>query len=80
MRSLEYEIAKYEGDLAHPGVYFPLPPAAVERKIDTLMGVFSLPAAAGSGSTRSCFARSFACAAWSAIHRRGMPRHSTHAS
>ncbi len=37
---LEYEIAKYEGDLAHPGVYFPLPPAAVERKIDTLMECF----------------------------------------
>lgn len=37
---LEYEIAKYEGDLAHPGVYFPLSPAAVERKVGTLMECF----------------------------------------
>ncbi len=37
---LEYEIAKYEGDLAQPGVYFPLPAAAVDRKIETLMECF----------------------------------------
>ena len=37
---LEYEIAKYDGDLAQPGVYFPLTLAAVERKIETLMECF----------------------------------------
>jgi hypothetical protein len=36
---LEYEIAKFEGDLAHPGVYFPLSPA-VDRKVETLMECF----------------------------------------
>lgn len=37
---LEYEIAKYEGDLAHPGVYFPLSPAAALHKVETLMECF----------------------------------------
>lgn len=38
---LEYEIPKYEGDLGHPGVYFPLPPAAVDRKVGTLLKCFA---------------------------------------
>jgi LmbE family N-acetylglucosaminyl deacetylase len=37
---LEYEIAKYEGDLAHPNVYFPLAPETVELKVKTLMECF----------------------------------------
>jgi LmbE family N-acetylglucosaminyl deacetylase len=37
---LEYEIPKFEGDLAHPNVYVPLAAATVERKIDTLMECF----------------------------------------
>jgi len=37
---LEYEIAKYEGDLAHPQVYFPLSAEAVDRKVDMLMECF----------------------------------------
>jgi LmbE family N-acetylglucosaminyl deacetylase len=37
---LEYEIAKYEGDLEHPGVYFPLSLPAAELKVDTLMECF----------------------------------------
>jgi LmbE family N-acetylglucosaminyl deacetylase len=37
---LEYEIPKFEGDLAHPNVYFPLSPSTVERKIDVLMRCF----------------------------------------
>jgi LmbE family N-acetylglucosaminyl deacetylase len=37
---LEYEIPKYEGDLGQPGVYCPLSPAAVERKIATLLQCF----------------------------------------
>jgi LmbE family N-acetylglucosaminyl deacetylase len=37
---LEYEIAKYEGDLAQPQVYFPLSPEAVQTKVDTLMECF----------------------------------------
>jgi len=38
---LEYEIPKYDGDLAHPGVFVPLPAATVERKINTLMECFA---------------------------------------
>ncbi len=38
---LEYEIPKYEGDLAHPGVYCPLSTATVERKIATLIQCYS---------------------------------------
>ena len=38
---LEYEIPKYEGDLGHPNVFFPLSEAACRRKIDTLLEVFS---------------------------------------
>ena len=38
---LEYEIPKYDGDLAHPGVFVPLPATTVERKIDTLMECFA---------------------------------------
>lgn len=37
---LEYEIPKYEGDLAHPGVYCSLAPTTVEKKIETLMKYF----------------------------------------
>jgi LmbE family N-acetylglucosaminyl deacetylase len=37
---LEYEIPKYEGDLAQPGVYCPLPEATVELKIGTLLECF----------------------------------------
>jgi LmbE family N-acetylglucosaminyl deacetylase len=37
---LEYEIPKYEGDLAHPGVYCPLSPATVDLKVATLLECF----------------------------------------
>lgn len=37
---LEYEIPKYEGDLAHPGVFCPLSPETVERKVATLIDCF----------------------------------------
>jgi len=37
---LEYEIPKYEGDFAQPGVYCPLSPASVDLKIETLMRCF----------------------------------------
>ena len=37
---LEYEIPKYEGDLAHPGVYCPLTEAIVEKKVSTLLECF----------------------------------------
>jgi len=37
---LEYEIPKYEGDLAQPQVYCPLPSAAVDLKIETLLKCF----------------------------------------
>jgi len=37
---LEYEIPKYEGDLAQPGVYCPLSQASVELKIATLLECF----------------------------------------
>lgn len=36
----EYEIPKYEGDLAQPNVYMPLPQAAAARKVGTLMDCF----------------------------------------
>jgi LmbE family N-acetylglucosaminyl deacetylase len=38
---LEYEIAKYEGDLAHPNVYVPLGADNVGRKVETLLGCFA---------------------------------------
>lgn len=38
---LEYEIAKFEGDLAHPNVYVPLTAENVERKLETLMACFA---------------------------------------
>lgn len=38
---LEYEIPKYEGDLAHPGVYCPVREELVERKISTLIDCFA---------------------------------------
>jgi LmbE family N-acetylglucosaminyl deacetylase len=38
---LEYEIAKYEGDLGQPGVYVPLEDVNVERKIAILMQEFA---------------------------------------
>ena len=37
---LEYEIAKYEGDLAQPNVYLPLSAASMERKVAALMQCF----------------------------------------
>jgi LmbE family N-acetylglucosaminyl deacetylase len=37
---LEYEIPKYEGDLAQPGLYCPLSPAAVDLKVRTLLECF----------------------------------------
>jgi LmbE family N-acetylglucosaminyl deacetylase len=37
---LEYEIPKYEGDLAHPNVYVPLTRDIVNRKADMLMECF----------------------------------------
>lgn len=38
---LEYEIAKFDGDLAQPAVFVPLPLQAVERKIETLLECFA---------------------------------------
>lgn len=38
---LEYEIPKYDGDLAHPGVYCPIPEAMAENKIATLLDCFA---------------------------------------
>jgi len=38
---LEYEIPKYEGDLAQPGLYCPLSAGTVGLKVDTLMQCFS---------------------------------------
>lgn len=37
---LEYEIAKYEGDLQHPGVYMPLSADIVEDKVSMLLECF----------------------------------------
>lgn len=37
---LEYEVAKYEGDLATPSAYVSLKPAQVERKIRILLGSY----------------------------------------
>lgn len=37
---LEYEIPKYEGDLGHPNLFFPVSEAACRRKIDTLLDAF----------------------------------------
>lgn len=37
---LEYEIAKYEGDLGQPNVYVPLSLAVMERKLDVLLNCF----------------------------------------
>lgn len=37
---LEYEIAKFEGDLAFPNVYFPISALNVARKIEVLMTCF----------------------------------------
>jgi LmbE family N-acetylglucosaminyl deacetylase len=37
---LEYEIPKYEGDLAQPGVYCPLSSATVDLKVSTLLQCF----------------------------------------
>jgi LmbE family N-acetylglucosaminyl deacetylase len=37
---LEYEIPKYEGDLAHPGVFCPLAQETVDRKVATLLDCF----------------------------------------
>jgi LmbE family N-acetylglucosaminyl deacetylase len=36
----EYEIQKYEGDLAHPNLYVPLSGAVMRRKVETLMECF----------------------------------------
>lgn len=37
---LEYEIAKYEGDLQHPGIYVPLSEDIVNAKVDMLLECF----------------------------------------
>lgn len=37
---LEYEIPKFEGDLAQPNFYFALPTELVDRKVDCLMECF----------------------------------------
>jgi LmbE family N-acetylglucosaminyl deacetylase len=37
---LEYEIAKYDGDLGQPNVFSPLPREIVERKARTILDVF----------------------------------------
>lgn len=37
---LEYEIPKYEGDLAHPNVFVPLDESTAERKVELLMRHF----------------------------------------
>jgi LmbE family N-acetylglucosaminyl deacetylase len=37
---LEYEIPKFEGDLAHPNAYFPLSSSTLERKVSVLMECF----------------------------------------
>jgi LmbE family N-acetylglucosaminyl deacetylase len=37
---LEYEIAKFEGDLAQPNVYIPLSTGVMERKVEALMRCF----------------------------------------
>ena len=37
---LEYEIPKYDGDLAHPGVFCPISESLVEKKINTLLECF----------------------------------------
>jgi LmbE family N-acetylglucosaminyl deacetylase len=37
---LEYEIPKYDGDLAHPGVFCALPPETVDRKVAVLLECF----------------------------------------
>jgi LmbE family N-acetylglucosaminyl deacetylase len=36
----EYEIPKFEGDLAHPNVFFPLAEPVVDRKVSVLMECF----------------------------------------
>lgn len=38
---LEYEIPKYDGDLAAPSVFMPLPAFAYQRKVDLLMAHFA---------------------------------------
>jgi LmbE family N-acetylglucosaminyl deacetylase len=37
---LEYEIPKYDGDLAQPGIFCPVSDAMVEKKISTLLDCF----------------------------------------
>ena len=37
---LEYEIAKYEGDLGHPNLFVPVSRERVERKLEVLMNSF----------------------------------------
>jgi LmbE family N-acetylglucosaminyl deacetylase len=38
---LEYEIPKYDGDLAHPSVFCPVSEALVEKKVSTLLDCFA---------------------------------------
>jgi LmbE family N-acetylglucosaminyl deacetylase len=38
---LEYEIPKYEGDLGHPNLFFPVSEAVCRRKLDTLLEIFA---------------------------------------
>jgi LmbE family N-acetylglucosaminyl deacetylase len=37
---LEYEIPKYDGDLGHPSLFVPLPPATYQNKIQFIMDAF----------------------------------------
>jgi len=38
---LEYEVAKYDGDLSRPSAYFPISAAIAREKIETIIGAFS---------------------------------------
>lgn len=70
---LEYEIPKWDGDLGQPNAYSALPASVMDRKIDLLMKHF--------GTQRSkdwfdpeTFRGLPACAAWSAVRPRLMPK------
>jgi LmbE family N-acetylglucosaminyl deacetylase len=44
---LEYEIPKYDGDLAHPGIFVPLPDRIRRQKVRLLMSAFPSQASKG---------------------------------
>ena len=44
---LEYEVPKFDGDLGAPGVFVPLAPEVLERKVDLLMHHFASQRAKG---------------------------------